>query len=292
MLDFPSFLNVPLKDWVDSVMAWVLHNLGAVFDAIGDFILQILVHIERFLQSVPWFVVILFIFLLAWWASRRWWFGLLMAGMFTLIGTFGHSGFTSYWELAMSTLAIVITAVFISLLLGIPSGILMARSNFVQSVLKPVLDVMQTMPSFVYLVPAIILFGMGMVPAVFATVIFAVPPVIRLTNVGIRQVSPSVIEAARAFGANSWQMLTKVQIPLAMPSIMVGVNQTTLAALSMVVIASMIGARGLGYEVLLAINHQELGRSAEAGISVVIIAIVIDRITAAIASRQKKSVTG
>ena len=222
----------------------------------------------------------------------RWWFGLILASMFALIGAFGHTGAVSYWGLAMSTLAIVITSVFISLVLGIPSGILMARSNFVQSILKPVLDVMQTMPSFVYLVPALMLFGLGMVPAVFATVIFAVPPVIRLTNVGIRQVSSSVVEAAKAFGANSWQMLTKVQIPLAMPSIMVGVNQTTLAALSMVVIASMIGARGLGQEVLLAINRQELGRAAEAGVSIVIIAIVIDRITAAVANRQQKAFKG
>jgi glycine betaine/proline transport system permease protein len=136
------------------------------------------------------------------------------------------------------------------------------------------------------------LLGLGLVSAVFATIIYAVPPVIRLTNVGIRQVSPSVVEAAKAFGANSWQMLTKVQIPLAIPSIMVGINQTTLAALAMVVIASMIGARGLGQEVLLAINRQAAGRAFEAGLSIVIIAIVIDRLTAAIASRQQKAVSG
>ncbi|RJO62010.1 MAG: ABC transporter permease subunit, partial [Dehalococcoidia bacterium] len=198
MQEFPSFFNVPLRDWIDSLMGWVLHNLGSGFDAIGNTILQILRPIEQFLLRTPWFIILLAIFLLAWWASRRWWVGLVLAVLFGLIGTFGTSSTTSYWDLSMSTLAIVITSVFISLLLGIPSGILMARSNFVQSLLKPVLDAMQTMPSFVYLVPAVMLFGLGMVPAVFATVIYAVPPVIRLTNVGIRQVPPSVIEAARA----------------------------------------------------------------------------------------------
>jgi glycine betaine/proline transport system permease protein len=284
-----TLINIPLSDWVDAFMDWVLLNLGGVFNAIGDGVLQILRFIEQALLNTPWFVVIIVIFLIAWWASRRWWFGLFMAVLFGLISTFGEGSTTPYWDMAMSTLAIVITSVFISLVLGIPTGILMARSNFVQSMLKPLLDGMQTMPSFVYLVPAVMLFGLGMVPAVFATVIYAIPPVIRLTNVGIRQVSSSVVEAARAFGANSWQMLTKIQVPLALPSIMVGINQTTLAALAMVVIASMIGARGLGQEVLFAINKQATGRAFEAGLSVVIIAIVIDRIMAAVASRQQKA---
>jgi glycine betaine/proline transport system permease protein len=289
MLEFPTYFNVPLRDWVDALLDWVLHNLGGVFDAIGNGVLQVLLVIERFLQWLPWFALLAIIFLLAWWATRRWWMGIVLALMFGLIGAFGGPR-ASYWDLAMSTLALVITSVFISLLIGIPSGILMARSNHVQGFLKPVLDAMQTMPSFVYLVPAVILLGLGLVPAVFATVIYAVPPVIRLTNVGIRQVSPSVVEAARAFGSSSWQLLTQVQIPLAVPSIMVGINQTTLAALAMVVIASMIGARGLGYEVLLAIQRQEPGRAFEAGLSIVIIAIVIDRITAAIATRQKREI--
>jgi glycine betaine/proline transport system permease protein len=289
MLEFPTYFNVPLRDWVDALLDWVLHNLGGVFDAIGNGVLQVLLVIERFLQWLPWFALLAIIFLLAWWATRRWWMGIVLALMFGLIGAFGGPR-ASYWDLAMSTLALVITSVFISLLIGIPTGILMARSNHVQGFLKPVLDAMQTMPSFVYLVPAVILLGLGLVPAVFATVIYAVPPVIRLTNVGIRQVSPSVVEAARAFGSSSWQLLTQVQIPLAVPSIMVGINQTTLAALAMVVIASMIGARGLGYEVLLAIQRQEPGRAFEAGLSIVIIAIVIDRITAAIATRQKREI--
>lgn len=205
-----------------------------------------------------------------------------MASFLVLIGSFG------YWDLAMMTLAIVIASVILSLVIGIPTGIFMARSDRFQSILKPQLDAMQTMPSFVYLIPALMLFGLGKVPAVFATIIYAVPPVIRLTNVGIRQVSPSVVEAARAFGSSSRQTLFDVQLPLAIPSIMVGINQTTMMALAMVVIASMIGARGLGLEVLLAINRIEVGRGFEAGLSIVLMAIIIDRITSAMAARQQR----
>lgn len=287
MLNFPD-IHIPLARLIDAILSWVLHYMGGFFNGIGDGVLQVLRSIEQGLQTVPWFVILLIIFGLGWWASRRWWFGLVLALLFGLIGTFGAGSTTPYWDLAMSTLAIVITSVIISLLLGIPAGILMARSNLVQSLLKPLLDGMQTMPSFVYLVPAVMLFGLGMVPAVFATVIYAMPPVIRLTNVGIRQVTPNVIEAAKAFGSDSWQLLTRVQLPLAMPSITVGINQTTLAALAMVVIASMIGARGMGQEVLLAINRLEAGRAFEAGLSIVLMAIVIDRLTSAAAARQTK----
>jgi glycine betaine/proline transport system permease protein len=188
----------------------------------------------------------------------------------------------------MMTLAIVIASVILSLAIGIPTGIFMARSDRFEAIIKPQLDAMQTMPSFVYLIPALMLFGLGKVPAVFATIIYATPPVIRLTNVGIRQVSPSVVEAARAFGSSSRQILFDVQIPLAIPSIMVGINQTTMMALAMVVIASMIGARGLGLEVLLSINRIEIGRGFEAGLSIVLLAIVIDRITSAMAARQQR----
>ena len=186
----------------------------------------------------------------------------------------------------MMTLAIIFAAVIISLAIGIPTGILMASNDKFARVLRPLLDAMQTMPSFVYLIPALMFFGLGKVPAVFATIIYAVPPVIRLTNVGIRGVPESVIEAAQAFGATSRQILLEVQLPLAFPSIMVGVNQTTMMALAMVVIASMIGARGLGMEVLLSINRIEVGRGFEAGLSIVLLAIMIDRITHALASRQ------
>jgi len=285
MLEFPELLRVPLADWIDAIMSWLLTNWAVFFDAIGDAILFVLLYIERFLLWIPWFVIVLLVGLVAWRVMRLWWAGLIMAVFLVLIGSFG------YWDFAMMTLAIIITAVIISLGMGIPTGITMARSNRVETILRPMLDAMQTMPSFVYLIPALMFFGLGKVPAVFATVIYAMPPVIRLTNVGIRQVPQSVVEAARAFGSSSRQILFEVQLPLAIPSIMVGINQTTMMALAMVVIASMIGARGLGLEVLLAINRIEVGRGFEAGLSIVLLAIIIDRITHAMASRQQYTVT-
>ena len=283
MRDFPDFLKIPLSDWVDVIMSWLLRHWGNIFDAIGEGLLQLLLYVERFFLWVPWFVVVLVVFALGWYALRRFWAGLIMAGMLMVIGSFG------YWDLSMMTLAVVTSAVVLSLAVGIPTGILMSRSDLVESLVRPFLDAMQTMPSFVYLIPALMFFGLGKVPAVFATLIYAVPPVIRLTNVGIRQVPKSVIEAAEAFGASSRQILFNIQIPLALPSIMVGINQTTMMALAMVVIASMIGARGLGLEVLLAINRIEVGRGFEAGLSIVFLAVIIDRITNALASRQKYS---
>ena len=285
MLEFPEFFRVPLADWIDAVMSWVLTNWAVVFDAIGDAILYMLLRIEHFLLWLPWFVVVLIVGLIAWRVMRLWWAGLIMASFLVLIGSFG------YWDLSMMTLAVIIAAVIISLGIGIPTGIVMARSNLVESIIRPVLDAMQTMPSFVYLIPALMLFGLGKVPAVFATIIYAVPPVIRLTNVGIRQVPQSVIKAARAFGSSARQILFEVQLPLAIPSIMVGINQTTMMALAMVVIASMIGARGLGLEVLLAINRIEVGRGFEAGLCIVLLAIIIDRITHAMGARQEYKVT-
>ncbi len=281
MMDFPTFLRIPLAGWIDSAVSWIVTNLGGVLDVIGDVLLSVLVAIERLLLWVPWFVIIMVVAFLAWLAIRKWWAAPLMAIFLLIIGSFG------YWDLAMMTLALIFAAVLLSLAIGIPTGILMARSNGFANILRPILDAMQTMPSFVYLIPALMFFGLGKVPAVFATVIYAVPPVIRLTNVGIRGVPSSVVEAAQAFGATSKQILFEVQLPLAFPSIMVGVNQTTMMALAMVVISSMIGARGLGMEVLLAINRIEVGRGFEAGLSIVLLAILIDRITHAFASRQQ-----
>jgi len=283
MTEFPVFLRIPVGDWVDGLVSWIVANLGSVLDAIGNVLLAVLLAIERLLLWVPWFVVLILVAFLAWYALRKWWAAPLMASFLLLIGTFG------YWDLAMMTLALIIAAVLLSLAIGIPTGILMARSDGFARLLRPILDAMQTMPSFVYLIPALMFFGLGKVPAVFATVIYAVPPVIRLSNVGIRGVPASVVEAAQAFGATSRQILFEVQLPLAFPSIMVGVNQTTMMALAMVVIASMIGARGLGMEVLLAINRIEVGRGFEAGLSIVLLAILIDRITHAFASRQRHS---
>ena len=281
MFKFPSQIKIPLATWVDELMDWVLAHWGAFFDALGDVLLQVLLYIEKFFLWLPWFVVLILVGVVAWRALGRWWHGLIMAALLFIIGAFG------YWKLSMMTLALVTSSVIISLAIGIPTGILMAQSDLFESLFRPALDAMQTMPSFVYLIPALMLFGLGKVPAVFATIIYAVPPVIRLTNVGIRQVSKSVLEAAESLGSSSRQILFNVQLPLAFPSIMVGVNQTTMMALSMVVVASMIGARGLGLEVLLAINRIEVGRGFEAGLSIVFLAIIIDRITHALAAKQQ-----
>ena len=282
MSEFPKFLYIPLAGWVDAIMDWLLLHFSGFFDAVGHVFLIMLLSIERFFLWLPWWLVILVVGISSWWTMRKWWMGLSMAGLLVLIGSFG------YWTLAMMTLALTVSAVIIALALGIPIGILMAKSDLFESIGRPILDAMQTMPSFVYLIPALMFFGLGKVPALFATLIYAMPPVIRLTNVGIRQVSQNVVEAARAFGANRRQILFDVELPLAAPSIMVGINQTTMMALAMVVIASMIGARGLGLEVLLAINRIEVGRGFEAGLCIVFLAIIIDRITNAFSIRQQE----
>jgi glycine betaine/proline transport system permease protein len=286
MAEFPKFLTIPLADWIDGFMDWLLTNFSGIFDAIGGGLLVMLLSVERFFLWLPWWSVVLIVGISSWWVMKKWWMGLMMAVFLLLIGSFG------YWKLSMMTLALTTSAVVVSLAVGIPIGIIMAKSDLAESVLRPILDAMQTMPSFVYLIPALMLFGLGKVPALFATLIYAIPPVIRLTNVGIRQVSKSVVEAARAFGANFWQRLFDVEIPLAVPSIMVGINQTTMMALAMVVIASMIGARGLGLEVLLAINRIEVGRGFEAGLCIVLLAIIIDRITHALSVRHQKKEMG
>lgn len=279
-MEFPENINIPLDDGVDRLMDWLLINFGGLFDAIGEMILQFMLLLERFWLWLPWPVLIIGIGLAAWRLKKSWLAGLVMAGMLFFIGSIG------LWELSMMTLSLVTGAVIISLLIGIPLGIAMSTSDRIEALFKPFLDGMQTMPSFVYLIPALMLFGLGKTPALFATIIYSVPPVIRLTNVGIREVSKEVIEAAHAFGSSYWQILFKVQLPLARPTIMVGINQTTMMALAMVVIASMIGARGLGMEVLLAINRIEIGRGFEAGLCIVFIAIIIDRITYALSVRN------
>ena len=280
MFKFPKAIDIPLDGWVDTAMDWVLFSFGGFFDALGSIILQFMLLVERFFLWIPWFILVAAVGVLSWRLMQRWYLGLLMAVMLFLIGCLGQ------WEMAMRTLSLVTAAVIISLIIGLPLGIAMASSDAFEATIKPLLDGMQTMPSFVYLIPALMLFGLGKVPALFETIIYAVPPVIRLTNVGIREVSKEVVEAAHAFGSSYWQILFKVQLPLARSTIMVGINQTTMMALAMVVIASMIGARGLGLEVLLAINRIEIGRGFEAGICIVFMAIIIDRVTYAMATKK------
>ncbi|MCG8454375.1 MAG: proline/glycine betaine ABC transporter permease [Spirochaetales bacterium] len=283
MMEFPELDFLSVAKWVDSAMGWLLTNLDGFFRGIKAVILQVTLAFEWIFLTLPWFVWILFVIAGGRFLLKSWKKGLVFAAMLFFVGSVG------YWELAMRTMALVSSSVLFALLIGIPLGISMARRDGFERVMKPLLDAMQTMPSFVYLIPALMFFGLGRVPAMIATLIYAVPPVIRLTNVGIRTVDPEAVEAARAFGATKRQILFDVQLPLARPSIMVGINQTTMMALAMVVIGSMIGAKGLGMEVLLAINRIEVGRGFEAGLSIVFLAIIIDRLTHSFAIDKKNA---
>ncbi len=272
---------VPLANWVDSSLTWVVDNFRPAFQAIRVPINATLTGIEHGLLSVPPFVMIVLIGLIAWQASGR---RLAIGSVLSLVVI----GLIGAWSESMVTLALVLTSVFFCILLGLPLGILMARSDRFESVAKPVLDAMQTTPAFVYLVPVVMLFGIGNVPGVVVTIVFALPPLIRLTNLGIRQVRPDLIEAAHAFGASPWQLLGKVQMPLAMPTIMAGINQTLMLSLSMVVIASMIAVGGLGQMVLRGIGRLDMGLATVGGLGIVILAIMLDRITQAMTSSDRK----
>jgi glycine betaine/proline transport system permease protein len=276
---FPESLEFHIAPKVNHFVDWLVVSFAPFFDSVSAGILKVLLSINGFLNAVPWWVILGVVALTVWSTTKKVLPTILLTLLPFIIGVFG------LWGLAMETLSVVCTAVILALLLGIPQGILMAEVPGAAMVFKPVLDAMQTMPSFVYLIPAMMLFGLGKVPAVLATLIYALPPVIRLTALGLQQVPASVEEAAMAYGATRWQLLKEVRIPLAMPSILAGVNQTTMMALAMVVVASMIGARGLGQEVLLSINRIDVGRGFEAGASVVAMAIVIDRITQGIARK-------
>ncbi len=274
----PRALRAPIDDFVGNIVAQYSELLRAMTQPLLD----VLIWMDHLTRHSPWWAVILVIMALAWCASRRVLFALAMGVMLCLIG------FIGLWDAAMQTLSLMIVAVAISVAIGIPVGILMASFKWLRAVMLPVLDVMQTMPSFVYLIPVVMLFNLGKIAAIIATIIYAVPPVIRLTDLGIRLVDSEVLEASRAFGANRSKQLFGVQLPLAMPNIMAGVNQTTMMALAMVVIASMIGVRGLGYEVLQGINRLQVGRGMLAGLGIVIIAIIFDRITQEFGRRQRK----
>jgi glycine betaine/proline transport system substrate-binding protein len=269
-------------DWVNRQLLVAVQDWGTGFRQISAWILtHAILPVERVLQQVPAWAILALTGLLAWWGQRRFLPVLLYVGGLYLIGAMG------LWDKLMQTFTLVLVATVFSVLIGVPVGILSARSRLLRKVLTPVLDVMQTMPSFVYLIPVLMLFGLGKVPAVLATVVYAVPPLIRLTSLGLRQVDKHVMEAAQAYGVTRWQMLTKVTLPLARPSIMAGINQTTMMALSMVVVASMIGAQGLGEDVLAGIQTLDIGRGLQAGVAIVILAIVIDRISQSFGRSQR-----
>ncbi|QDI90112.1 proline/glycine betaine ABC transporter permease [Salicibibacter halophilus] len=276
------FPSIPLADWVDSLVDW-LTNAEVIFDSIEAFIGWILTALTTIMDVVPIPVVIIGIPLITYFFAGR----KVGLTIFVFLGLLLIDNL-QFWDDMILMLSIVLAATFISILIGIPMGIWMSKSNTVEAVMKPILDFMQTLPQFVYLIPAVAFFGIGMVPGVIASVIFGMPPTIRLTNLGIREVSSEVTEAADAFGSTPSQKLYKVQLPMARTTIMAGVNQTIMLSLSMVVIASMIGADGLGDVVYTAVGRNDVGGGFEAGIAIVVVAIILDRLTAGFQLRKKK----
>jgi len=275
-----SFYLLPLADWVNTGVDWLIINLAVMFDGIKVATAVVLNNFERFLLWLPWWSVLALIMLLAWQLSSA------RVAIFSGAAMY-FIGMLGLWDLCMSTLALIATAVLISVALGIPVGILCARSDRVDGFVRPILDAMQTMPAFVYLIPALMFFGIGKVPGVVATVIFALPPAVRLTNLGIRQVPKELVEAGHAFGSTTRQLLFKVQLPLALPSIMAGINQTIMLSLSMVVLAAMIAAGGLGREVFMALGQVDAGRGFAAGTAIVLVAMDLDRVTQALGKNRR-----
>ncbi|RRQ21541.1 ABC transporter permease [Thiohalobacter thiocyanaticus] len=278
--NFITNIDIPIGEWVSDAVDWIQSNFTGVLDGISEAIKFVVDNFEDGLLAIPPLVLALLIVALAAWRVS-WKFGIFALVSMLLI--FGMD----IWQETISTLALVIGSSALALLIGIPIGIAMARSDIVEAVVRPVLDFMQTMPPFVYLIPAAIFFGLGKVPGAIATLVFAMPPAVRLTNLGIRQVSAEHVEAGLAFGCTRHQLLLKVQLPLALPSIMAGVNQTIMLALSMVVIASMIGAGGLGNTVLTGIQRLNVGLGFEGGLGVVLLAILLDRITQSFGRKRR-----
>ncbi|HZH93138.1 MAG TPA: proline/glycine betaine ABC transporter permease [Tissierellaceae bacterium] len=265
--------QLPLVRWVDTMVRYLRSNARWFFDPISDFLDTFVDGVSAVLMFLPPLAFIALMVIVTIYLTKKVW-GLpvfVLLGL-TLIWNL------NYWEGTMLTLALILSASLIAIVFGIPLGIWMAKSETVESIVKPILDFMQTMPAFVYLIPAVSFFGIGMVPGIIASVIFAMPPVVRLTNLGIREVSRELIEASDAFGSTGTQKLFKVQLPLAKSTIMQGINQTIMLALSMVVIASMIGAEGLGTEVYRAIGRNQAGQGFASGIAIVILAIILDRL--------------
>jgi len=277
---------VALRKAMDGAYREFSRSYGDIIEALFDPLLTFLVWFEKLLLATPWFVVLGVLVSLTYGATRSYKLtgGVLVS--FLLIGYFGM------WDNTMRTLSIITVATLVSISIGIPIGIAMARSDRMQAVATPILDIMQTMPAFVYLIPVVMLLGIGKVPGMIAVVIYAIPPLIRLTNLGIRLVDREVLEAATAFGATSWQRLFSVQLPLATPTIMAGINQTIMMALAMVVIASMIGVKGLGQPVLKSITNQYFTMGLLNGLAIVAIAIMFDRVSQAYAKRSQRYLEG
>ncbi|MFD6508195.1 MULTISPECIES: ABC transporter permease [unclassified Bacillus (in: firmicutes)] len=268
-----SIPRIPLGEWVDSFVASLYEHFEGLFRGFSYIIGGFVDLLTNFLIIIPAILMIIILCFLIWYTTRK-----LSLVIFTLIGLLFILNI-NYWAQTMQTLALVLTSVIISIIVGIPIGILASQNERFSKFSKPTLDFMQTMPAFVYLIPAITFFGVGVVPGIIASVIFAMPPTIRFTDLGIRQVPEDLIEAANAFGSTASQKLFKVQLPLATGTIMAGVNQSIMLSLSMVVTASLVGAPGLGVDVYRSVTQVNIGMGFEAGLAIVVIAIILDRIT-------------
>jgi len=280
---FPELIDTrALRKAIDGAFEWVVINFGETLEITFLPVLRLLNSIEGLLLWLPWYLVVAIFAGLTWLASRSWKASVAVVAMLVAMGLL------DLWEPAMATVALMLTSTLLAVVIGLPIGILMSRSDGLRAGMLPILDIMQTLPIFVYLIPFVMLFGPGKIPALLATIVFAVPPMIRLTDLGIRQVDAEVMEAVTSFGATPRQRLFTVQIPLALPTIMAGINQTTMMALSMVVIASMIGAGGLGYQVLQGIQRLEVSRGLMAGLGIVFLAIIFDRIAQAYGRRVQR----
>lgn len=277
-----NYFDLPLEQWTNKfVDHWLLPKMSGFFDHISDFLRAIVEGVTDGLLFIPAELLVLLFIILSWRIAGR------GVAVFALLG-FLFIGSVDLWEESMQTFAIVIVSTILSMMVGIPLGILSAKNKVIDQIVRPILDFMQTLPSFVYLIPSILLFGLGSVPAVIATFIFAAPPAVRMTTLGIKQVPKEVIEASQAFGATSRQLLFKVQLPLGLPTIMAGVNQSIMLALSMAVVASMIGSPGLGSTVLSGISNVNIGLGLTGGLAIVVLAIVLDRITQQLGKSKRR----
>jgi glycine betaine/proline transport system permease protein len=289
---FTEFPEIPRKEFtelkksIDGAYKDFSREWGNSIDAFFDPLLQMLIFFEDLLIATPWPIFLAILLGLAYWGSRS-----IKIVIMTLI-SFLFIGYFQMWEETMSTIAIILTSVILAIAIGLPTGIAMSRSDRTQAIVTPILDVMQTMPPFVYLIPIVMLLGIGKIPGLISVVIYAIPPLIRLTNLGIREVDPEALEAADAFGATKRQKLFQVQLPLALPTIFAGINQTIMMALAMVIIASMIGVKGLGQPVLQSIYNQYFTKGILYGLAIVIVAIVFDRVSQSYGQRIQKHRSG
>lgn len=273
--------RLPIGEYAESAVYWFDDNLGFLLEVFSGLVGALIAGFRDMLMLLPPLAFILLASVLVYYVSRHDRKLAVGTGIgFLLIESMG------LWRLSIETLSLVLSSALMALIIGIPTGIITAKNRLLFHAIKPVLDFMQTMPSFVYLIPAVIFFGLGNVPGLIATVVFAMPPAIRLTTLGIRQVPVELVEVAEAFGSTPLQKLFKVELPVALPTIMAGVNQCIMLSLSMVVIAAMIGARGLGYQVLVGIQRVDIGQGFEAGLAIVIIAVILDRLTQSLTPRK------